>query len=67
MLFQPPVLQGSLSPGGKDLIVTSLSIVSVPRALTFYTVSEFGLFICSHLLLEGASLLMAEQGTSLGV
>lgn len=63
--FPPPLLQGSLIPEGRDLMETSHLRQSVPRSLTLCTLSSVGLYICSHLLQEEASLRMAKQGTDL--
>jgi hypothetical protein len=42
---------------------TPLLGLSVPRSLTLYIMSACGLSICSPLLQEEASLMIAEQGT----
>ena len=37
--------------------------LSVPRSSTLFMMSGYGLGICSHLLQEEETLMMAEQGT----
>lgn len=49
----PPVLQSSLNPEGRDLMLTSHLGLSFLRSLTLCTLSSLGLCMCSHLLLGG--------------
>ena len=57
----------SLSPAGSSLLLPPLPQfpeprLSVPRSLTLCIVGQWLLCLCSHLLQEEASLMMAEQG-----
>lgn len=65
--FLPPLLQGSSLSEGRDLMEASLSEPSVPRSLTLCTLPSYGSLYLFSLLQEDASLMMAEQGTALGV
>lgn len=68
ILFMPPILWVSVSSEMKDLIEISQLGLSVPNT----PLSAKWVSVCSHLLKEKDSLIMAEQGTeynrvSLGV
>lgn len=64
-LFLPPLLRGSLSSLVGDLINPSHFGLSVPKiSHSLCNVLAVGVCICSYLLQEEVSLMMAKQGTS---
>lgn len=66
-LFQPCLLQYSLSPAGRDLREESHSKLSVLTSFILCIIPWCGSLTCSLMMQEEVSLMMTAQGTDIGM